>query len=132
VIASRLRHSFFNRKIYSLRYLDQEVAKWPCWSSSQAATCYCQYNHSKVKAILLSALPNDTTSEFAYLSSFFTLPLFYLERQVGRLWIPTFQVFIKLLLFLCYLERRLRSDWWICVCVYYPAPSLGWKPSISI
>jgi len=27
------------------------------WSSSQAATCYYQFNHSKVEAILLSALP---------------------------------------------------------------------------
>jgi len=25
---------------YLLRYLDQETAKWPLWSSSQASTCY--------------------------------------------------------------------------------------------
>jgi len=29
--------------------------------SSQAATFYYQYNHSKVEAIPLSALPKDTT-----------------------------------------------------------------------
>jgi len=34
-------------------------------SSSQAATCYYQSNHSKVEAISLSALPKDTTSELA-------------------------------------------------------------------
>jgi len=39
------------------------------WSSSQAATCYYQTNHSKVEAISLSALTKDTTSEFASLSS---------------------------------------------------------------
>jgi len=35
---------------------------------SQAATCYYQSNHSKVEAIPLCALPNDTTSELASLS----------------------------------------------------------------
>jgi len=54
--------------IYLLRYLDQETAKWPLRSSSQAATCYYQSNHSKVEAIPLSALPKDTTSELAGLS----------------------------------------------------------------
>jgi len=49
------------------RYLDQETAKGPFWSSSQAATCYYQSNHSKVEAIPLSALPKDTTSELASL-----------------------------------------------------------------
>jgi len=38
------------------RYLDQETAKCPFWSSSQAATCYYQSNHSNVEAIPLSAL----------------------------------------------------------------------------
>jgi len=38
-------------------------------SSSQAATCYYQSNYSKVDAIPLSALPKDTTSELADLSS---------------------------------------------------------------
>jgi len=37
-------------------------------SSSQAATFYYQSNHSKVEAIPLSALPKETTSEFAGLS----------------------------------------------------------------
>jgi len=41
-------------------YLDQETAKWPFRSSSQAATCYYQSNHPKVEAIPLSALPKDT------------------------------------------------------------------------
>jgi len=43
--------------------------KGPIRSSSQAATCYYQSNRSKVDAIQLSALPNDTTSELAGLSS---------------------------------------------------------------
>jgi len=37
-------------------------------SSSQAATCYYQSNHSKVEAISLSALFKDTTSELSGLS----------------------------------------------------------------
>jgi len=36
--------------------------------SSQAATCYYQSNHSKVEAILLSALLKGTTGELAGLS----------------------------------------------------------------
>jgi len=47
--------------IYLSRYLDQEAAKLPFRSSSQAATCYYRSNHSKVKAIPLSALPTNTT-----------------------------------------------------------------------
>jgi len=47
-------------------YLDQETTKR---SSSQAATCYYHSNHSKVEAILFSALPKDTTSELAGLYS---------------------------------------------------------------
>jgi len=39
--------------------------KRPFRSSSQAATCSYQSNHSKVVAIPLSALPKDTTSELA-------------------------------------------------------------------
>jgi len=54
--------------IYLSRYLDQETPKWPFWSSSQAATCYYQSHHSKVAAILLSALPKDTASKLAGLS----------------------------------------------------------------
>jgi len=44
--------------------------------------CYYQSNHSKVEAILLSALPKDTTSKLSGLS---TLSLFYAERQAGKL-----------------------------------------------
>jgi len=51
--------------IYLSRYLDQETAKRPFWSSSQAATCYYQSNDSKVEAIPFSALPKGTTSELA-------------------------------------------------------------------
>jgi len=51
------------------RNLDQETAKGPYRSLSQAATCYYQSGHSKVEAILLSALPKDTTSEIAGLST---------------------------------------------------------------
>jgi len=50
------------------KYLDQETAKGPFQSSSQAVTSYYQTNHSKVEAIPLSALPKDTTSELAGLS----------------------------------------------------------------
>jgi len=49
-------------------YLNQETAKWPLRSSSQAATCYYQSNHLKVKAIPLSAFLKDTSSELAGLS----------------------------------------------------------------
>jgi len=37
-------------------------------SSSQAAICYYQLNHSKIEEIPLSALPKDTTSKLAGLS----------------------------------------------------------------
>jgi len=49
---------------------------------SQASICYCQSNHSKVEAMLLSALPEDPTSELASLSSYY---LFNAERQTGKL-----------------------------------------------
>jgi len=55
--------------IYLSRYLDQETAKWSSRSSSPAATCYFQFNHSKVEEIPLSALFKNTTSEPAGLSS---------------------------------------------------------------
>jgi len=58
------------------RYLDQETAKGPFRSLSQAATCYYQSNHSKVETIPLSALPKDRL--------IFTLSLFYAERQAGN------------------------------------------------
>jgi len=55
------------------------------WFSSEAVTCYYQSNHAKVEAIMLSALPKDTTSELARPT--FTLSIFYTERQAGKLWI---------------------------------------------
>jgi len=55
--------------IYLSRYLNQKTAKGLFRSSSQVATCYYQSNHSKVKAILLSALPKDATSELVGLYS---------------------------------------------------------------
>jgi len=58
-------HGIWYVLIYLLRQLDQEKANLPFWSSSQAATCYYQSNHSKVEA----ALPKDTTSEPADLFS---------------------------------------------------------------
>jgi len=39
---------------YLSSYLDQETTKWPFRSSSQAATCYYQTNHSKIEAIFSS------------------------------------------------------------------------------
>jgi len=45
------------------------MAKGPFRSSNQAAICYYQFNHSKVEAITLSALPKDTTSELFCISS---------------------------------------------------------------
>jgi len=38
-------------------------SKMTFWSLSQAATCYYQFNHSKVKTILLSALPKNITTK---------------------------------------------------------------------
>jgi len=72
--------------------LGHETTMWPLRSSSQVATCYYQSNHSKIEAVSLSALPNDTASELAGLSSI-TLSRFNAERQAGKLWIPTFKVF---------------------------------------
>jgi len=54
---------------YLSMYRDQETAKESFRSSSQAATCYYQFNHSKVETIPLNALHKDTTSELAGLSS---------------------------------------------------------------
>jgi len=42
-------------------FLDQETAKGTFRSSSQAATCYYQFNHWKVEAIPLSVLSNKDT-----------------------------------------------------------------------
>jgi len=52
-------------------------------SSSQAAICYYQFNHSKVETMLLSTLPMDTTSELAGLSSYY--PFFMLNVKQGML-----------------------------------------------
>jgi len=68
--------------IYLSRYLDQEIAKGPFRSSSQAANCDYQSIYTKVEAITLSALPKDRTSELA--GVFHTI-LFYAERQAGEL-----------------------------------------------
>jgi len=68
--------------IYLSRYLDQETAKGPFRSSSQAAICYFQSNNLKVEAITLSALPKGTTSELA--GHLHTNPL-NAERQAGKL-----------------------------------------------
>jgi len=54
--------------VYLSRYLDKETAKDPFRSSRQAATCYYQFNHSKLEAIPLSAMPKDTTNELNGLS----------------------------------------------------------------
>jgi len=59
--------------IYLSRYLDQETEKGTFWSSIQVSTCYYQSNHSNVEAILLSALPKDTTSKLADLFSTLSL-----------------------------------------------------------
>jgi len=58
------------------------TAKKPFRSSSQAATCYYQPNHSKVEAIPLSTFPQDTTSELA---GYLHTTLLNAERQAGKL-----------------------------------------------
>jgi len=69
--------------IYLSRYLDQETEKEPSRSSSQAATCYNQSNHSKVEAIPLSTLPiKDTTSDLSICSQHYP---FNAEHQVVTL-----------------------------------------------
>jgi len=54
--------------VYLSSCLKQGTAKGPFRSSSQTATCHYHSNRSKVDAIPLSALPNETTSELAGLS----------------------------------------------------------------
>jgi len=61
------KHYFF----YFSRYLDKETANRPFQSSSQAATCYYQSNHSKVETFPLSDLAEDTISKLAGLSSYY-------------------------------------------------------------
>jgi len=70
--------------------MDQETAKGPFRSSSQAATCYYQSNHSKEETIPLSALPK---AQQANLPAYSKLTLFNAERQAGKLWTPTFKSF---------------------------------------
>jgi len=41
----------FAHILVNLGYLNQETAKWPFRSSSQAATYYYQSNYSKIEAI---------------------------------------------------------------------------------
>jgi len=62
-------------------YLGHKTAKGPFRSSSQAATCYYQSNHSKIEAIPSSALPKDTTSEIASLA--LQHPFFMLNVKQG-------------------------------------------------
>jgi len=52
--------------------LGQETVKGILRSLSQAATCYYQSNHSKVEAILLSALLKDAISDLADLLSHYS------------------------------------------------------------
>jgi len=42
--------------VYFPSYLGQETAKWLLWSSSQAAICYYQSNHSKIRSNLVKCL----------------------------------------------------------------------------
>jgi len=60
------------------RYFGQETANGPFRSSSQAATCYYQFNHSLVEVIPLSALPKDTSELPFYL---YTIPLMLNVKQ---------------------------------------------------
>jgi len=71
---------------------DQETAKWPLRSSSQAATCYYQSNHSKVDAIPLSAMPKEGHNKRTF-RPVSTLTLLNAEHPAGKLWISTFKVF---------------------------------------
>jgi len=55
--------------------------KRPFRFSSEAVTCYYQFNQAKVEAILLHALAKDTTSELAGLPSHY--PFFMLTVKQG-------------------------------------------------
>jgi len=76
--------------VYLPSYFSQETAEIPFRSSSQAATCYYQSNHSEVEAIPLSTLPKDTTSEPVGLSSHY--PFLMLNVKQGSC---EYQLFIK-------------------------------------
>jgi len=80
--------------IYLSKYLNQETAKKSFRSSSEAVTCYYQSNHAKVEAILLSALPKDTTSKLAdlYLHKIHFLCLTSSRKAVNQwCWQKNFQ-----------------------------------------
>jgi len=80
--------------------------KWPFRSSSQAATCYYQSNHSKVEAIPLSVLPMDTTNELAGFD-LHTIPLMLNVKQGSY----EYQLF-NLLVWLCQvIEPHLYQLW---------------------
>jgi len=63
----RYRYSFICQGTSTRR----QSSSRPLRSSSQAATCYYQSNHSKVEVIPSSALPKDTTSESPSLYFYF-------------------------------------------------------------
>jgi len=74
------------------RYLDQEKANLSEGTFSVfELNCHlllAVYPLVGIKAIPVSALPKDTTSELC--RPIFTLSLFYAERQARKLWIPNF------------------------------------------
>jgi len=62
-------------------YLDQETAKEPFWSSSQAATCY-YHSNTKGKGNPATYLQlKEATSE---LVCFYTIPLMFNNKQGNR------------------------------------------------
>jgi len=65
--------------IYLLRYIDHKALKGPVLVFESS---YHLFLPLKVEAIMLSALPKDTTSEFAISSSHY---LFNAEHQVEKL-----------------------------------------------
>jgi len=73
LLATSLAYEFrlgrFRWAFYLSRHLNQKQRRKLLLSLSQAATCCYQSNRSKIEAIPLSALPKDTTSELAGLSS---------------------------------------------------------------
>jgi len=77
--------------IYLSSCLSQETAKWPLRSSSQAATCYYQCNHSKGRCNPVKCLSKNTSYN---LSAYFHTTGISLLRQARKLWIPTFKVLV--------------------------------------
>jgi len=68
------QENFVGLLVYLPRCLGHAAAKWPFWSSSQAATYYYQSNHSKVEEIQLSVLPKDRTRNL--LADLHTIPFY--------------------------------------------------------